>query len=71
MSNNCLQTYSLVQHDAVVPDPIFIARGERMDVNVLIDANKEGTSISLVQIHLNLSVPHLHKSSISILSCSR
>ncbi len=42
------------EHDAVVPDPVFIAKGERIAVNVLKDANKEGTSILLVQIPLGL-----------------
>ncbi len=50
-----MQTYLLVQHDAVVHDPVFIAKGERIAANVLIDANKKGTSNSLVEIHLGLS----------------
>ncbi len=34
MSNKCMQTYILVQHDAVVHDPVFIVKGERIAVNV-------------------------------------
>jgi hypothetical protein len=55
MSNKCMQTYMVVLHDPVVHDPVSIAKGERIAVNVLIDANKKGTSILLVQIHLGLS----------------
>ncbi len=55
MSNKCIQTYILVQHDAVVPDLVFIVKGECMAVNVLIDANQEGTSVLLVRIALGLS----------------
>jgi hypothetical protein len=55
MSHKCMRTYNLVQHDAVVPDPFYIAKGERIAVNVPIDTKKEGASISLVQIPLGLS----------------
>ena len=60
-----------MQHDAVVPDLVFIVKGECMAVNVLIDATKEGTIISLVQIPVVLSARHLHKSHISALSCTK
>ena len=55
MSHKCLQTYILVQQDVVVHDSVLMAKGECRAVNVLNDANKEGTSISLVQIPLGLS----------------
>ncbi len=55
MSNKGIQTYILVQHDAVVSDPVFIAKGERIAVNVPKNAKKEGTSILLIQILLGLS----------------
>ncbi len=41
--------------DAIGLDPLFIAKGERIAVNVLKNAKKEGTSILLVQIPLGLS----------------
>jgi hypothetical protein len=50
-----MQTYILVQHDAVVHDLVFIAKGERIAANVPKNANQEGTCISLVQIPLGLS----------------
>ncbi len=59
------------EHDAVVPDPVVMVKGVRMDLNVLNDASKKGTCTSLVQIDIGLSAPYLHKSSISILSCSK
>ncbi len=68
MSDNCLQTYTLVQHDAVVPDLVFIAKGERIAVNVPKNAKKEGTSIELVQIPLGLSASYLHESFMNMLS---
>ncbi len=71
MSNECLQTYILVQHDAVVHDSVFIAKGERIAANVPKNAKKEGTSILLVQIPLGLSAKYLQNNYISILSCSR
>ncbi len=71
MSNKCMQTYMVVQHDAVVHDPVFIAKGERITVNVLIEANKKGTCISSAQIPLDLSAQYLQKNYISILSSSR
>jgi hypothetical protein len=55
MSIKCMQAYILVQHDAVVPDTIFIAKVECKAVNVPKNAKKEGTSILLVQISLGLS----------------
>ena len=66
-----MQIYMFVQHDAVVHDPSFIAKGERVAANVLNDASKKGTCTSLVQIDIGLSAPYLHKSSISILSSSK
>jgi hypothetical protein len=50
-----MQTYILVQHDEAMLASGFIAKGECIAVNVLIDAKKEGTSISLVRIPLGLS----------------
>ncbi len=55
MSNNCMQTYTLVHYHPVVPDPVFKARVECIAANVLKNAKKEGTSILLVQIPLGLS----------------
>jgi hypothetical protein len=52
----CLQTYILVQHDAVVHDPVFIAEGERITVNVPKNAMKEGACMLLVQIPLGLYI---------------
>ncbi len=66
-----MQAYIFAQHDAVVPDPVFIVKGERIAVNVLNNAKKEGACISSVQIPLGLSAQYLQNNYISILSCSR
>jgi hypothetical protein len=55
MTNKCMNTYILVQRDAVVHDPIFKAKGERIAANVPKNAMKEGASILLVQIPLGLA----------------
>ena len=58
-----------MQHDAVVSDPVFIAKEECFAANVPNDANKEGTSISLIQIHPGLcviSTEQLHKHTVML-----